>query len=496
MKHTLHGLILGLLSVPAFTTTTHAQDWQLKGTPVVGAQPGDWYGDAASFSSDGLTFAASAPNNSQGSAQAGHTRVYSWSGTDWVQKGTDIFGIDEGEKAGIDIALSGDGNTIVIGVPLNDDIGEDVGTIRVYSWNGTDWELKGDEIDGESFYEDFGSNVAINYDGSVVAACAPYTDVTEANNGLAAVFAWSGTEWIAKGTPIAGPENYVYLGESLTMDASGNRIAVNTLNTDGNDAEVRLFQWQDTAWVSCGILVAPASMSNFGYDIDLSEDGQTIVVGVLQNLSSPFLAGKTYVYYQENGNWVQKGNPVTGEHSNDRWGRSVSISANGDVFSTSSTENDDAGTNAGSTRIYLWDGNSWELSAVIDGEAEGDLSGYATSLNADGTRIVITASENDSGGQDAGYVRVFEAVFAGIADNEQTAFQLSPNPATEQVRIRFTDGNGERTIVIRDAAGRVIDQLQSNAQDETLVSLPEQSGTYFITVTTAGYSATEKVVKL
>ena len=44
----------------------------------------------------------------------------------------------------------------------------------------------------------------------------------------------------------------------------------------------------------------------------------------------------------------------------------------------------------------------------IDGEAEGDESGYSVSLSADGTIVAIGAPSNDGNGNHSGHVRVFE----------------------------------------------------------------------------------------
>ena len=45
----------------------------------------------------------------------GHTRIYDWNGTDWVQRGSDIDGTIFHEGFGWDISLSSDGNTVAIG---------------------------------------------------------------------------------------------------------------------------------------------------------------------------------------------------------------------------------------------------------------------------------------------------------------------------------------------------------------------------------------------
>ncbi len=44
----------------------------------------------------------------------------------------------------------------------------------------------------------------------------------------------------------------------------------------------------------------------------------------------------------------------------------------------------------------------------IDGEADGDYSGYSVSLSNDGNTVAIGAMANDDNGDGSGHVRVYE----------------------------------------------------------------------------------------
>ena len=44
-------------------------------------------------------------------------------------------------------------------------------------------------------------------------------------------------------------------------------------------------------------------------------------------------------------------------------------------------------------RVYHYDGSAWvQVGADIDGEAEGDISGWSVSLSADGNTVAIGAT--------------------------------------------------------------------------------------------------------
>ena len=75
------------------------------------------------------------------------------------------------------------------------------------------------------------------------------------------------------------------------------------------------------------------------------------------------------------------------------------MNANGDKVAIGAPENDGNGPKSGHVRIYSWNGTSWgQVGADIDGEAGGDQSGYAVSLNAAGDKVVIGAASNDFSG--------------------------------------------------------------------------------------------------
>ena len=62
-----------------------------------------------------------------------------------------------------------------------------------------------------------------------------------------------------------------------------------------------------------------------------------------------------------------------------------------------------AGTNSGHVRIYDWNGSSWaQVGSDINGEAAGDESGSAVSLNKAGNLVAMGAPKNDGTGSDGG----------------------------------------------------------------------------------------------
>ena len=102
--------------------------------------------------------------------------MYYWNGTIWEQRGTDIDGEAAGDNSGLSaVSLSEDGYIVAIGAPYNDQNGINSGHVRVYQFNQTSslWEQRGTDIDGEAEVDYSGLSVSLSADGSIVAIGAP-----------------------------------------------------------------------------------------------------------------------------------------------------------------------------------------------------------------------------------------------------------------------------------------------------------------------------------
>ena len=106
----------------------------------------------------------------------------------WEKRGSDIDGDAAGDESGYSVSLSDDGNTVAIGAHRNDGNGDASGHVRVYDWNGSSWEQRGSDIDGETAYDKSGSSVSLSGDGSTVAIGAHENDGNGNLSGHVRVF--------------------------------------------------------------------------------------------------------------------------------------------------------------------------------------------------------------------------------------------------------------------------------------------------------------------
>ena len=113
--------------------------WTQVGADIDGEASGDESGSSVSLSSDGSRVAIGAPYNDGNGSGSGHVRIYSWTGSAWSKVGADIDGEASNDYSGYSVSLSADGQTVAIGARYNNGNGSESGHVRIYSWTGSSW---------------------------------------------------------------------------------------------------------------------------------------------------------------------------------------------------------------------------------------------------------------------------------------------------------------------------------------------------------------------
>jgi hypothetical protein len=107
--------------------------------------------------------------------------------------------------------------------------------------------------------------------------------------------------------------------------------------------------------------------------------------------------------------WEQIGSDIDGEAADDRSGESIDLSADGSIVAIGASGNESNGELAGHVRVFENVNASWvQVGDDIDGASPNDGFGRSLSLSADGSVIAIGGTGNDEGGMASGQVRVFE----------------------------------------------------------------------------------------
>lgn len=445
MHHTHLILALGLMILPKLQAQTPL------GAAIVGESAGDGSGVSVALDSSGSRMAIGAYQN-DGSGplgtNSGHVRVYDWTGSSWVQLGSDIDGEPWFSGSGYSIAMAAGGNRVAIGAPDNDVPGVGAGHVRVYDWNGSAWLQAGLDIDGQAPGDQAGHSVAMSASGNRIAIGAFMSNGNGLDAGRVRIYDWVGASWSLIGE-IDGASAGDWSGYSVDLSSDGTRLAIGATHSNGGGigglaGHVRVYQEAGGAWQLLGNeITGEAAGDIFGYDVSLSADGGRIAVGAAYNngVHGP-RSGHVRVYEWASGGWVQVGGDIDGKAAGDESGSSVALSANGCRVVIGAVHNDGGGVgvNTGHFRIYDWSGVAWIEAADIGGEAAGDFCGSAVAMSADGGRAAAGSMLSHFG---AGHVRAWLLSGPGSGNGSIQLATVSrcPSPMTIAVSGSPNIGN-------------------------------------------------------
>lgn len=341
-------------------------------------------GSSVSLDEDGSTLALGIAYayNSMG-WRTGGVRIYDWNGSTWVQRGAMIEGeghpipIYQTDTFGQSVALSADGNTVIVGAEgntLEPGVLHYQGHAKVYDWDGAAWVQRGQDLLGLTGLEQFGRVVRISADGQrvAVASRSRWNADETAHVGAVTAFEWNGDAglWQEMGQPLMGTVNDAMYGESISLDGAGTTLAI---TAKFGLIEVR--DWNGFDWVVRGDLDQGLGLLDVS-SVSLSADGEVVGIG------DPWF------------NWMN-----------------------------------------GRVRVLQWTGADWELvENILEPESDGaSLQGFglALSLSDNAGRIVIGA----------GYTNRIEAFqrdgVSGIEgmDAFTTRLQAFPNPTSGSLSL-------------------------------------------------------------
>ena len=164
----------------------------------------------------------------------GHTRVFGWDVDSqlWVQIGVDLDGAGKNDKSGAAVALSGDGQRLAIGSP---DANGLTGYAKIFERNGNSWNQLGSIIRGEGYYSALGNSIALTDDGQrvVIGSVFDREDGTFLV-GSVSVYEHFDGDWVRLGQDLNGEAYYDRFGHSVDISGDGSRIVIGVPNDDDN----------------------------------------------------------------------------------------------------------------------------------------------------------------------------------------------------------------------------------------------------------------------
>ncbi len=258
------------------------QGSKLVGTGAVGAAA---QGTSVAISGDGSTAIGGGPRDS---SNTGAAWVFTRNGGVWSQQGTKLVGMDTVGAAdqGFSVAISGDGNTAIVG-GWND--ASRTGAAWVYTRSGGVWSQQGSKLVGNDATAFFGAeqgwSVAISADGNTAIVGGPLDTLdTGPSVGAAWVYTRSGGIWSQQGSKLVGTGavGAAQQGQSVAISAGGATAIVGGWHDNSLAGAVWVFtrsgevlSQQGSKLVGAGAVGAAQQ----GYSVAISADGSTAIVG-------------------------------------------------------------------------------------------------------------------------------------------------------------------------------------------------------------------------
>ncbi|ADX06233.1 BNR-containing protein [Organic Lake phycodnavirus 2] len=315
-------------------------------------------------------------------------------------------------RFGTSLSMNSSGDIIAVGAPYEKGENNEnyAGSASVFKYENGSWNTLGQLIRGAGGGDRLGAGTAcsLNSDGTILAVGSWFHDQSR---GHTRVYEYNGTSWVQLGSDIDGINTGDNNGWSISINDSGYIIAIGSCSSDYHTGHTQVYEYDGTSWIQKGQLIDGKYVyGRSGFSVSINSTGNIVAIGAYLGDGNGNGSGLTQIYKYDEvaSSWNQLGNDIDGENAGDWSGFLVSINSTGNIVAIGAPKNSDNGTNSSHVRIYRYDGTSWiKLGQDIDGDGVGDNAHYV-SINSSGTIVAIGSEENDNNGNNYGHVRVYE----------------------------------------------------------------------------------------
>ncbi len=433
------------------------------------ADANDSFGGFVSLSGDGNTLAVGATNedssltgvnrvqNDNTVSNTGAVYLFRRIGGSWSQQAyIKASNTGENDEFGISVSLSDDGNTLAVGAINEDSTSTGVngiqnnnatnaGAVYVFRFSSNSWTQQAYIKASNSGDSDlFGGSIDISDDGNTLAVGATGEDGSSTSvNGLqnnrstdtgaVYVFRFSSNSWTQQAyIKVSNTGQDDQLGQSVSLSADGNTLAVGARLEDGSSTRVDgvqnnnstdtgavyVFRFSSNSWTQQAYIKASNSdeSDEFGSSVNLSADGNTLAVGVINESSlitgvngvpnnNSTSSGAVYLFRFSSNSWTQQAfikASNTGE--SDDFGQSVSLSADGNILAVGARSEDGSATGvggvddngrngAGATYVFEFANGAWAQQAYIKATDPSGSAGFgvSVSISSNGNTLAVGA---------------------------------------------------------------------------------------------------------
>jgi hypothetical protein len=306
---------------------------------------GDAFG--ISVAVDGDTAVICATGDDDKGSSSGSAYVFTRSGGVWTEQAK-LTASDGARDDVFGVSVSVDGNTVLIGAYLDDDLGTQSGSVYAYTRSGGVWnEQQKLTASGGGNYDGFGFSLAVDGDTAVIGNRKLY------GTGSAYVFTRSGGVWNEqqKLTASDGTDGDVF-GISVAVDGDAAVIGAHLDDDNGSGSgSAYVFTRSGGVWTEQAKLTASDGAGAYLFGGSVAIDENTVLIGASEG-GGGLGSGKAYVFTRSAGGWSETLKLLASDGQSGDWlGKAVGLSDSTAIISAEF--HDFAGlTNAGAAYVF------------------------------------------------------------------------------------------------------------------------------------------------
>ena len=432
-------------------------------------------------------------------------RIWIRIGAAWYRQGPELIGSDGVGLPFVSnssVAISADGNTALFGDKSDDGW---TGAVWVWTRSGNVWTQQGPKLVGSGWttrWAGQGSSVALSADGNTALVGGP---VDNDSQGAAWVWTRSGGVWTQQGPKLVGSEAQSYQDQGFAVALSGDGNTALIGAGWGKDSGAWVWTRSAGVWTQQGPrLVGSGAVGYQGSSVALSGDGDIALVG---GGADNFERGAVWVWTRSGGAWTQQGPKLVGSGSvgNAAQGMAVALSADGNTALVGGPFDDPVPLGyeyRGASWVFTRSDGVWTQRgpklAARDAEAKAG-QGWSVSISADGATALVRGPYDNDNYNDTGsvwaYTRRRSVTPWNDFDSDRKADPSVYRPSSGQWFVRNSSLNyvpyAGRWYFSWGTIGDIPLQadFDGDGQIDPAVFRPD-SGQWFIRYSTLGYSDT------
>ena len=319
------------------------------------------------------------------------------------------------------------------------------GRLYVFTKSGSTWSQSQVLVSSDiANYDQFGFNVDVDGDYLLISA----KELSNPPTGGGYIFHKSGNTWSQQAKLVASTaaaydstgESCAISGDTAVLGSPWGEPPGSSINAAG---EAFVFVRSGTSWSEQARINPTNTANDYLDDVDI--DGDTIVIGSTQNLSSTN-GGAVYVYTRSGTSWSLQQKIISNNAAvaNSRWGEQVKIS--GDTLVASCANYTNGSGHTGNVEVWTRSGTSWSFQATLTPNPTDTSGSYGRSLSIDGDTVAVGNYSYSGTAGNEGRAYIFERTGTSWSQKKVLTASTPVGSSNFGYGVSVDEANGEVAI--------------------------------------------------